>query len=170
MNNAPGKAAQLFERAIAYLTAAQRSPVLQAFEYIGIESALIAEVLGLDRRVVSAWRRGRVAIPPEHHVTLLAYLVVLLSWLFAAEAQLGRHRSPQPLWPQYTESARHLLEMEMRAAPALARAARALADEMDQATRQDAIHVAAQWRKQPSRRPGRRVQAEQQRKADRVSL
>lgn len=168
MDNAPDKVAGLFERAISYLTETQRPPVLQAFEHIGIQGALIAEVLGLEARVVSAWRLGRAPIPAEHRVTLLAYLVVLLPWLFAAETQVG-HLRPA-LWPHQIESARRLLEMEMHAAPSLARKVRALADEMDDAARKDAIHVATQWRAKPPGRPARRTQTQPQRRAEPLGL
>jgi hypothetical protein len=156
MNNTPGTAAHLFERALAFLTGSQRPPVLQAFEQLGIEPDLIADVLGVHRRMVLAWRCGRIEIPPEHHVRLLAHLAVLLSWLFAAETDLGRHGPPGPLWSANIEAARNLLEMEMRA-PMLARTARAVADELDQTTRHKAIHVAAQWRLRSHSRRRRRA-------------
>ncbi len=153
MDQESTNAARLFERAIAFLSAPAVPALLRAFDQLGIQSDLIAEILGIDAQTVLGWRSAQTEIPEDQRVTLLAYLSLLLPWLYAAEGHLAGQGSPYPFWQQRTQAARQLFEIETRAAPLLARRARALADRMDIAARQEALRAVSECGQRTSRIP-----------------
>jgi hypothetical protein len=157
IDDEPSKAIRLLQRAIAFLPASPAPAVLRAFDQLGIPPGLIADVLEIDRGTVMAWRRGQREIPEAHRVTLLAYLSVLLPWLYGAERHLTRNASALSFWQESTQAARHLLEVENRAAPLLARQARTLADHVDAVDRQAAARTVAESVQRPKRIFARRV-------------
>ncbi len=142
-NDEPAKAVRLLQGAITFLTGPPVPGVLRAFAQLGIPPGLIADVLSIDRGVVTAWRRGQSEIPEEHRVTLLTYLSVLLPWLHGAESHVTSHASSLSFWRQRAQTARELLDAEMRAAPRLARQVRALANCMDLVDRPAAARAVA---------------------------
>ncbi len=150
-DNEPAEAIRLLQRAITFLTGPPVPAVLRAFDQLGIPPGLIAGVLGIDRGAVTAWRRGQSEIPEEYRVRLLTYLSVLLPWLYGAEGHLTGHASPLPFWRQRTQAASKLLDVEMNAAPLLARRARALADTLDAVARHAAACAVAARVQQPKR-------------------
>ena len=151
INDKPAKAIRLLQCAIAFLTAPPAPAVLQAFDQLGIPPALIADVLDIDRDVVTAWRRGQSEIPDEYRGMLLTYLSVLLPWLYCAEGHLTGHASLLPFWEQRTQAARQLLHVETCAAPPLARRAQVLADHIGAIDRQEAVRAVTARRQQPER-------------------
>ena len=161
INNEPAQAIRLLRRTITFLTAPPVPAVLRAFDQLGVSSGLIADVLDIDRGVVTAWRRGQSEIPEEHRVTLLTYLSVLLPWLYGAERQVTGPASPLALWRQRTQAARQLLDIEMRATPLLARRSQALANCMDLVDRHAAARAIEAREHQPqrivTRRPARKT-------------
>ncbi len=151
----PGKAIRLLQRAITFLAGPPVPAVLRAFDQLGIPAGLVADVLGIDRGALTAWRRGQSEIPEEHRVMLLTYLSVLLPWLYGAEGHLTGHASPLPFWRQRTQAARKLLDVEMRTAPLLVHRARALANIVDAVARRAAARAAVARAQQPKRIPTR---------------
>ncbi len=142
-NDESAKAVRLLQCAITFLTGPPVPGVLRAFDQLGISPGLIADVLGIDRGVVTAWRRGQSEIPEEYRVMLLTYLSVLLPWLHGAESHVTPHALSLSFWRQRAQAARQLLDAEMRAAPRLARQARALANCMDLLDRPAAARAVA---------------------------
>jgi hypothetical protein len=142
MSEPTAKATRLLERTLAFLSAPPPPAVLRAYYQLGIKPTLLAEVLDVDRREVSAWHRGQCDIPDEHRVMMLAYLSALLVWLSGAEQHGVAPASP--FWRQRTQVARRLLDIELRESPALAHQVHALADQIDGLVRHEAMRVAAQ--------------------------
>ncbi len=156
ITNQSAKAICLLQCAMTFLTAPPAPAVLRAFDQLGIPPGLIADVLGVDRGVVTAWRRGQSEVPEEYRVMLLTYLSVLLPWLYGAESHLTGQASPLPFWRQRTQAARHLLDLETRAAPLLAGRAQVLAQRIDAVDRQGAVRAVAEFREQPKQTLTRR--------------
>lgn len=153
MDKEPANAARLFAHAIAFLSAPPVPAVLRAFDQLGIQPDLIAEILGVDLHTVFGWRSAQIEIPEDQRVTLLAYLSLLLPWLYAAEGHLAGQASPYPFWQQRTQAVRQLFEIETHAVPLLARRARVLADRMDAAARQEALRAVSECGQRTKRIP-----------------
>ena len=154
----PGNAIRLFQHALASFTALPGTALLHAFGQLGVRPDVLAEVLGVDHRVVMAWRGGRREIPEEQRTLLVAYLSVILPWLYAAQGHVAvKQAALQPFWRQRYEMARHVLETETNVAPARARRAQALADQMDAVNRQEAVRVVTEFWQQAGRPPARKA-------------
>jgi len=153
MSDPAAKASQLFDDSLAFLEGPAVPPVLRAYDELGVDVGRLADALDLDPDIVAAWRCGSASIPDECRIGLLAHLSVLLMWLFGAESL--RRTPVSTFWRDRVTAARHILEAEMRAAPALARRVAVLANEIDATQRQTAMRLVNAQRtgEPPSARP-----------------